>query len=69
MKILVINHASNTCFMRYAPRLNLELPKNDIVFKHELVILFRTDSNINTNFLESPKESPQTFCSKGTFMY
>ena len=68
MKILGINHASNTCFMRYAPRLNLELLKIDMLLKHELIVLFRTDSNIDTNFLESTKESPQTFCSKVRYL-
>ena len=38
MKILGINHAFNTCFMKYAPRLNLELPKIEILLKHELII-------------------------------
>ena len=62
MKILGINHAFNTCFMRYAPRLNLEFIENWNAFllKHELNILFRTDSNTDTNFLESTKKSPQT---------
>ena len=38
MQILGINHAFNTCFMKYAPRLNLELPKIEILLKHELII-------------------------------
>ena len=39
-----------------------------MLLKHELIILFRTDSNIDTNFLESTKESPQTFYSKVRYL-
>ena len=61
MKILGINHAFNTCFMRYAPRLNLELPIIEIVLKHENWLFYLVQTpNTDTNFLESTKKGPQT---------